>query len=131
MNHHQYTPQCVHAQRHLSLLVVHRLDKSTSYVFMLEDEKVPRRKLHDLWTEARDRAQIKDLIWHDLRRTCGQRMLDAGASIEAVQAQLGHERTETTQRAYVTPSVTQAKEGVSLLRGGSFDGVEELQGGVA
>lgn len=108
-----------------ALAVLERQPRVAAHVFTLDGEPVKRRRLHDIWTEARDRAEVEDLIWHDLRKTCGQRMLEAGATMEAVQAQLGHERTETTQKSYTMPSVSLAKQGVALLRGPCFDGVED------
>ena len=42
-----------------------------------------------------------DLIWHDLRRTCGVRLLrDRGMSMEEVQLWLGHEDIRVTQSSY-------------------------------
>jgi integrase/recombinase XerD len=50
---------------------------------------------------ARRRAGIRALRWHDLRRTCGCRLLqDHGLSMEAVKEWLGHESVVTTERAY-------------------------------
>jgi integrase len=50
---------------------------------------------------ARRRAGIRALRWHDLRRTCGCRLLqDRGLSIEAVKEWLGHESVVTTERTY-------------------------------
>lgn len=50
---------------------------------------------------AAKRAQIRRLTWHDLRRTCGCRLLqDYGMSIEKVSKWLGHSSIEVTQRSY-------------------------------
>jgi integrase/recombinase XerD len=50
---------------------------------------------------ARRRAAIRALRWHDLRRTCGCRLLqDHAMSIEGVKEWLGHESVITTERAY-------------------------------
>jgi integrase len=50
---------------------------------------------------AAKRAGIRDVRWHDLRRTHGCRLLqDHGWSLEMVQAQLGHSSIVTTQTAY-------------------------------
>lgn len=47
------------------------------------------------------RAGLRDVRWHDLRRTHGCRLLqDHDWSIEMVQAQLGHQTATQTQRAY-------------------------------
>lgn len=50
---------------------------------------------------AAKRAGIKDLRWHDLRRTCGCRLLqDMGLSMEKVSKWLGHSSIAVTERAY-------------------------------
>lgn len=51
--------------------------------------------------EAAKRAGIPPLSWHDLRRTCGCRLLqDRGLSLEEVRDWLGHESVQQTERAY-------------------------------
>lgn len=104
--------------------ILERQERACDHVFTLRGKPVKRRELHDLWADARDRAGIVDLIFHDLRRTCGQRMLEAGATIYEVQAQLGHEDSKTTERSYTSPSVLLAKQGVSKMRGVSLDDVD-------
>lgn len=50
---------------------------------------------------AAKRAGIKRLTWHDLRRTCGCRLLqDRGLSMEQVSRWLGHSSVLVTERAY-------------------------------
>lgn len=50
---------------------------------------------------AARRAGIHDLRWHDLRRTCGCRLLqDRGLSTEQVRDWLGHSSVMTTEKAY-------------------------------
>lgn len=51
--------------------------------------------------EAAKRAGIPTLSWHDLRRTCGCRLLqDHKFSLEMVRDWLGHESVQQTERAY-------------------------------
>jgi integrase len=53
-------------------------------------------------------AGIRDVRWHDLRRTHGCRLLqDHGWSMEMVQAQLGHSSVVQTQKAYAFLEVEQ------------------------
>ena len=66
------------------------------------------------FVEARKEAGIT-LKFKDTRRTCGQRMLDAGADLEGVQAQLRHESIMTTQQWYVRPALSRAELAVKLL----------------
>lgn len=50
---------------------------------------------------AARRAGIKDLRWHDLRRTCGCRLLqDHRASMETVSKWLGHSSVKVTEASY-------------------------------
>lgn len=50
---------------------------------------------------AAKRAGITDLKWHDLRRTCGCRLLqEHGLSMEEVRDWLGHASVVQTERAY-------------------------------
>lgn len=50
---------------------------------------------------ARAAAGVPDVRWHDLRRTCGCRLLqDHGLSIEKVSKWLGHQSIAVTERAY-------------------------------
>jgi integrase len=50
---------------------------------------------------AAGRAKVRDVRWHDLRRTHGCRLLqDYDWSIELVQDQLGHRTVIQTQKAY-------------------------------
>lgn len=57
---------------------------------------------------AAKRAGIKDVRWHDLRRTHGCRLLqEHGWSTEMVQAQLGHQSVTQTQKAYAFLEVEQ------------------------
>lgn len=51
--------------------------------------------------EAAGRAKIPTLTWHDLRRTCGCRLLqEHRMSLEQVRDWLGHESVQQTERAY-------------------------------
>lgn len=47
------------------------------------------------------RAGVLDVRWHDLRRTCGCRLLqERGFSMEQVRTWLGHESIKTTEKHY-------------------------------
>ncbi len=51
-------------------------------------------------------AGLKDLIWHDLRRTCGCRLLqDHGMEMKKVADWLGHKSVTVTERSYAFLSV--------------------------
>ncbi len=55
---------------------------------------------------AIEEAGLKDLIWHDLRRTCGCRLLqDHGMEMKKVADWLGHKSLTVTERSYAFLSV--------------------------
>ncbi|MEM8580707.1 MAG: site-specific integrase [Pseudomonadota bacterium] len=57
------------------------------------------------------RAGLKDVTWHDLRRTCGcRRLQDMGWRKEQVQALLGHASITTTEQIYAFLTVDQLEE---------------------
>jgi integrase/recombinase XerD len=57
---------------------------------------------------ARRRAALRAMRWHDLRRTCGCRLLqDYGLSMEAVREWLGHSSVIVTEKAYAFLEIEQ------------------------
>lgn len=63
---------------------------------------------------AAKRAGIKDLRWHDLRRTCGCRLLqDEGFSMDKVSKWLGHSSVKVTERIYAFLEVEQLHRAVA------------------
>lgn len=69
---------------------------------------------------------IPDLIWHDLRRTCGCRLLqDHKLPIEQVSRWLGHSSTQITERAYAFLDVRHLHASVGT--GPALIGVEAPQ----
>lgn len=87
------------------------------HVFTLDGMPLQRRKLHAMWDFARRRSGVKDVLFHDLRRYVATQMLAAGASMEAVKAQLRHADIRTTQSAYAQDQITIARDALSKLRG--------------
>ena len=60
-----------------------------SFVF---GDAVGRRRvtIKNAWQIALTRAKIDDLHFHDLRRECGSRWMDAGVPLATIQRWLGH-----------------------------------------
>lgn len=52
------------------------------------------------WRRVRGMAGLDDVRWHDLRRTCGCRLLERGFTIFEVQKWLGHASVTQTEAAY-------------------------------
>jgi integrase len=66
---------------------------------------------------ARTAAGLTDIIWHDLRRTCGCRLLqDHKLSMDEVAKWLGHQSPEVTRRVYAFLTVEQLHEAVEKSR---------------
>jgi integrase len=79
---------------------------SDAYVF--GDEVGGRIKdVKTAWGAACRRAGITDLHFHDLRRECGSRWVEAGVSLVQVQAWLGHTNiSQTSTYLRVSPAGT-------------------------
>jgi len=83
------------------------------YVFYTPEGKAYTTRAKGLAAAIR-RSGIKRLTWHDLRRTCGCRLLqDHGMSMEQVRDWLGHTTIQQTERAYAFLTVENLKEAIS------------------
>jgi integrase len=73
----------------------------SSFVFFNPETGTRYRNLDKGFRAACRRAGLKDVRWHDLRRTCGCRLLqDRGFSMEQVGAWLGHSSVKVTEKTY-------------------------------
>jgi integrase len=95
--------------------VLDSLPRRSLYVFTYRGEPIRRHQLNRWWQAAVKASGIEDARFHDLRRTCGTLLLDAGASMEAVKTQLGHSDIRTTQNNYASDSIKQAIDAVLRL----------------
>ena len=63
--------------------------------------------------ENLSRAGLDEAIWHDLRRTCGCRLLqDHHMSIERVSRWLGHSDIAVTQKSYAFLETEDLEKGI-------------------
>ncbi|MEM1451102.1 MAG: tyrosine-type recombinase/integrase [Planctomycetota bacterium] len=62
------------------------------------------------------RAGVLDFTPHDLRRTAGSEMLDAGADLSVVADLLGHSSVDVTRRSYDRRGERAARRAASLVR---------------
>lgn len=100
-----------HLPRHL------RIDGGPDWVFNKKDSTRYDRRNKGL-TAATNRADLKDLVWHDLRRTCGCRLIqDKGMPLEEVRDWLGHESVQQTERAYAFLKAEQLHKRVGTKTG--------------
>lgn len=72
--------------------------------------------------KAAERAGVANLIWHDLRRTHGCRLLQEHSfSIEMVRDQLGHASVVQTEKAYAFLEVETRRSAVGRTNPGTAD----------
>jgi integrase len=74
----------------------------------------PFKNIQTAWESARRRAGLEDLTFHDLRRTFGTRLLEAGVDIVTISKLYGHSSVLVTQR-YLHPKDILSKEAVESL----------------
>lgn len=67
------------------------------------------------WVTVRDDSGIAHCTRHDLRRTAGSLMLQAGVKIEIVSEILGHANINITKKVYAHLTVDHLREGVATL----------------
>jgi integrase len=88
------------AQKPAQLLEARPRHIRSPFVFYHDDGK-PYLRMRKAFETALHKAGLKDLRWHDLRRTAGCRWLQRdGRSMEEVSAMLGHANVTITQRSY-------------------------------
>lgn len=81
--------------------------------------------MYEALQKACRRAQVKPTSWHDLRRTCGCRLLqDLELSFEKVSAWLGHADVRITQQRYAFLKIEQLHDAIkkpaNVVRLGDF-----------
>ena len=74
----------------------------------------PIHSIKSGWFKYVELAEIQDLTFHDLRRTFGTRLLEAGVNLVTISRLLGHSRIETTM-TYLKPRIELGREAVSIL----------------
>lgn len=68
---------------------------------------------------AREAAEMPWITFHDLRRSCGTLMIEAGVDLYVVSKVLGHSSVAVTQARYAHMQVEQLREGLEKTFGGS------------
>ncbi len=74
----------------------------------------PLRNFRTAWENACERAGIRGLWVHDLRRTFGTLALQDGADLVTLREILGHRHVSTTER-YLCPEVKRQREAVEAV----------------
>ena len=74
----------------------------------------PVKSVNLAFTNARRRAGIKDLTFHDLRHTVASRLVSKGANPVSIKNILGHTNLRTTE-IYLHSNLKQMREAIDLL----------------
>ena len=70
--------------------------------------------INRVWNPARQKANLADLHWHDLRHTFASRLILAGVDLKTVQDLMGHKTIAMTlQYSHLSP--THQREAVQRL----------------
>lgn len=80
------------------------------------------------WVTVRDDSGIAHCTRHDLRRTAGSLMLQAGVSIEIVSEILGHANINITKKVYAHLTVDHLRAGVAALSSGNVSAANRSNG---
>lgn len=88
--------------------------KESGYVFVNPDTGLPFVDIKRAFKSALKRAGISDFKFHDIRRTVGTWLLQAGVDIRAIQQILAHSDIRTTER-YLAVSQERNRCAVNLL----------------
>jgi len=84
------------------------------FVFCKEDG-TRYGSLKTSFSTAARRAEIKNLRWHDLRRTCGCRLIqEYGLDLYKVSRWLGHKSTTVTEHTYAFLRVDDLHEAIRV-----------------
>jgi integrase/recombinase XerD len=75
-----------------------RQDSPSGALFVHKQQRIRRERVNQTLKRLCTEAGVPAITAHGLRHTCATLMLDTGASIGDVQAQLGHRSLETTLR---------------------------------
>ena len=81
-------------------ILAHMPRHITSPYVLFHPDGARYARLNQGFEAARRRAELKDVRWHDLRRTAGCRWLVDGRSMEEVSGLLGHSSVAVTEKSY-------------------------------
>lgn len=93
-----------------------RMSNRSDFLFWrYEGEQVEHTYAYRLLQKLADAAGIKDLEWHDLRRTCGCRLLqDYKMDMARVSRWLGHSSIKVTEKHYAFLRIDDLEEAAGL-----------------
>ncbi|MDP2956587.1 MAG: site-specific integrase, partial [Longimicrobiales bacterium] len=80
------------------------------------DPRVPRKDIKPQWQRIRTAAGLEDVTLHDLRRTAGSFMAQAGVPLQVIQHVLGHAHPAVT-KLYARLASQNEREALETLAG--------------
>lgn len=103
-------------------------EEDNPHVFPGRMEGTHRRDFYNEWREVREAANLDDVTIHDLRRTAGSYMAQAGVPLQVIGDVLGHQSTAIT-KVYARLSEENERDALDTL-GAKLGGLMKLgQGG--
>ena len=92
------------------------MQEKSEYIFpdLANGDQRPDHDAQDAFLRVRKTAGLKDLHFHDLRRTFASRLAQRGVSLQAIAKLLGHGATYVTER-YAHLSCDDLREAVNRL----------------
>lgn len=104
------------------------LTEGSPYVFPSPKDKTkPRDDIKNPWAEIREKAKLEDITLHDLRRTAGSHMAQAGVPLQVIGEVLGHSHPGVT-KLYARLASDNARDALDTLSD-ALSGVLGLDGG--
>lgn len=89
-------------------------DAANPFVFPGRKPGTHRRDYRNEWQEVREAVGLQDVTLHDLRRTAGSYMAQAGVSLQTIGDMLGHQNPAIT-RVYARLSEENERQAVEAL----------------
>ena len=87
------------------------------YVFPSpKNPKKPRDDIKGPWERIREAANLTDITLHDLRRTCGSYLAQAGVPLHTIGAILGH-KDEVVTKLYARLAKDDERKALEALAG--------------
>ena len=96
------------------LVILKKLEHTSEYVFVNPETNEPYNNITISFRNLMNKADIKNLRFHDFRHTVATRLVEKGTPLPVVKELLGHSKIETTMR-YVHTTEEQKLNAMEVL----------------